>query len=142
MIGRILLAVDDSAPSIAATRVAVALAAALGARLRAVTVVAGEVPPGPGPGSDRGRADSSAAVLRHVGRAAARSGIAAEGVALTGRPAMVILDQAAAWSADLIVVGRSARRGPAAHLGSQALQLLEFAEVPVLVVPYARARVP
>lgn len=55
--------------------------------------------------------------------------------AVHGRPASVVLDEAAAWSADLIVVGTRGL-GPftAALLGSVSDEIVDHATCPVLVV--------
>ena len=55
--------------------------------------------------------------------------------AVHGRPASVVLDEAAAWSADLIVVGTRGL-GPftAALLGSVSEEIIDHATCPVLVV--------
>ena len=59
-----------------------------------------------------------------------------EALTFHGQPARVILDQASAWGADVIVLGRSGvRRVGQPFVGSQVLHVLEFAEVPVVVVP-------
>ncbi len=52
-----------------------------------------------------------------------------------GIPHEVILEEAAVWGADLIVMGKLGRRG-IAHilLGSVAERVIEFSEIPVLVV--------
>jgi len=52
-----------------------------------------------------------------------------------GVPHEVILEEATQWGADLIVMGKLGRRG-IAHilLGSVAERVIEFSEVPVLVV--------
>ena len=76
MISRILLGVDDSPGGLAAARVAVDLAAGLGARLRVVNVVEDgklaetmEAVSGAGGGLRERRGDAAAAVLEHVGEA-------------------------------------------------------------------------
>ncbi|MEZ5094362.1 universal stress protein [Nocardioides sp.] len=124
MIGRILLAVDDSAPAFAAADLAIELAQTLTAELRAVTVAEeGHLP-------DR--------VLGAVASRARRAGVRVETVTLAdGMPPFELtLAEADRWGADLVVMGRSDQRrlGPA-YVGSQTSRLLEFAEIPVLVVP-------
>ena len=99
MITRILLAVDDSEGALAAARVAIDLAARLGARLRVVNVVQDgrfgqtlEAASGhPGLGARRGHA--AAAVLGHVAELARRCGVKAETSQLQGYPARRILDR-------------------------------------------------
>ncbi len=49
----------------------------------------------------------------------------------------MLLRVAQQWHADLIVMGRSDKRRPGVpYVGNQTEHLLEFASVPVLVVPY------
>ncbi len=124
MIHRILVPVDDSASALAAARVAVDLAAALGAELHALMVAEASHDP------DR--------VLRHVAAQARASGVpvTTTGVRDATPPFESALATAQTWRADLIVMGRSERRrGGRPYLGSQTEHLLEFAEIPVLVVP-------
>jgi nucleotide-binding universal stress UspA family protein len=119
---RILVAVDDSAAGLAATRVAVGLAAQLGASLRLVHVIADSPP--------------ATALFRHVEALARAAGVEAEHVELYGDPARLILEQARTWPAELIVIGRGLERevgGP--YVGREARMVLEFADQPVLVVP-------
>ena len=52
-----------------------------------------------------------------------------------GVPHEVILQEASSWGADLIILGKLGRRGIAqVLLGSVAERVIEFSEVPVLVV--------
>lgn len=123
---RILVAVDDSPAGLAATRVAVGLAARLGASLRLVHVVADSPP--------------AAAVFRHVEALARVAGVEAEHVELYGEPARLILEQARTWPAELIVIGRGLDHevgGP--YVGRETRMVLEFADQPVLVVPVRSA---
>jgi nucleotide-binding universal stress UspA family protein len=142
---RILLAVDGSAGSLQATRLALRLAASRGAALRVVAVVrkdrAGPLVDRAGAGSsagERGR-ESLEDALAHVVRAGAEAGLTVESalrVAPDVEPYEVILDEAERWPADLIVVGRGTHHGIGrVLLGSQADHVLEFATLPVLVVP-------
>jgi nucleotide-binding universal stress UspA family protein len=134
---RILLAVDDSPGGVRAAREAVRLASAMDAHLRAVTVM--PEPAGGVAGTSRaaevGPGDS-AAVLDFVLEIAAREQLAVETLVLSGQPARVVLDQARAWPADLIVVGRSGRHHIGEHyVGADVKHILEFSESPVVVVP-------
>ncbi|WP_170297340.1 universal stress protein, partial [Georgenia thermotolerans] len=71
-----------------------------------------------------------------VAAAARRAGVAAETVSQTGEPAPVVLAEADRWAADLLVTGRADPRAASrAYVGTVTRELLEFAEVPVLVVP-------
>jgi nucleotide-binding universal stress UspA family protein len=124
MIHRILLTVDDSTPALAAARVAIALADSLGAELHAVTVAE--------EGHDPDR------VLRHVEAQASRAGVpvTTTGIRDGSPPFEQVLSTALGWRADLIVMGRSDRRRTGRpYVGSQTEHLLEFTEIPVLVVP-------
>ncbi|MEZ5094762.1 MAG: universal stress protein [Nocardioides sp.] len=129
MIGRILVAVADSAPSLAAARAAVGLASTLGAELRVLTVADRDRDPEP--------------ILRHVEGLARRAGVAVSTQAERDGvpPFESTLAAAREWHADLIVMGRTdERRTGRAYLGSQTEHLLEFTEVPVLVVPDGGSR--
>lgn len=123
---RILVAVDDSPPALAAADAAVELARSEGAELRFVTV------------REPGRDPSSA--LRYVTGRARSAGLDPSETAIDGgQPFEILLREAKAWAADLIVIGRSDKRPPGTpYVGSQTEHLLEFATVPVLVVPHVR----
>jgi nucleotide-binding universal stress UspA family protein len=145
VIHRILVAVDDSPAALAAAGLAVRLASECGATLRLVTVVAdaavadrlrAELGSEPGDGLARRRAAAADAVLRHVARSAVQAGVQVQTVQVEGEPAARVLQQAGAWDADLIVVGRSDLPGAGQpYVGALTRQVLEFAEQPVLVVP-------
>lgn len=124
---RILLAVNDSPAGLAAARTAIRLARETSGLVRAVHVL-GHAAAG---GEERG-----SAVLDFVAGLADRAGVAVEVSTMVGRPALAILEQAADWHADVIVLGRSGvRHVGQPFVGSQVLHVLEFAEVPVVVVP-------
>jgi nucleotide-binding universal stress UspA family protein len=77
-------------------------------------------------------------VLSWVAELAAGRGVPATVVARDGEPSRRILEEAEAWGAELIVMGRSDRRGPSSpYLGSETAHVLEFSERPVLVIPRA-----
>lgn len=132
MIARILLAVDDSADSFAAVRVAVELAGGLGARLRIVHVSA--------PGSTAARAPGEdGAILTRMAAIAAAAGVTAESDLRAGVTGHEVLEAAREWPADLIVLGRAAHHvSGAPYVGAETRHVLEFAEQPVLVVPRGR----
>lgn len=123
MIERILVAVDDTGPAIAAARFAIGLADDLGATLDVVTVVGSA--PGPPP------------ILDHVRAMADRAGVPVTVRAIRdAQPYESILAAALAAGDDLIVMGRTNRRGSGRpYVGSQTEHVLEFAEVPVVTVP-------
>jgi nucleotide-binding universal stress UspA family protein len=85
------------------------------------------------------RARAGAAVLRRIAGLAARAGVAAETAELVGDPADMLLADADRSGADILVLGRGDQAGdrrPA--IGTQARRVLEFAQLPVLLVPPAR----
>jgi nucleotide-binding universal stress UspA family protein len=139
---RILLAVNDSPAGLAAARAAIHFAKQSGGQVRAVHVL-GEAGARDGPrrGAPRVEVDhrpagDSASVLGYVTGLAERAGVAVDVLTLRGQPARSILDQASTWQADVIVLGRSGvRHVGQPFVGSQVLHVLEFAEVPVVVVP-------
>ena len=140
---RILVAVDDSPAALAATRAAVVLAERTGGCLRFVTVLGDDqlergLAHGPHDAQTlAGRRDAAAAaLLRHVGAAAARAGIDSDEVSRRGEPVAVLLAEARDWAADLVVLGRSDVGGTGrSYVGRVTRQVLELAEQPVLVVP-------
>jgi nucleotide-binding universal stress UspA family protein len=147
VISRVLLAVDDSADSLAAARLAVELAHLAGISLRAVHVEADHglddalrsASSRPAIRARRGRAE--AAVLTRVREMARDSGVDIETELLTGDVGRAVLDAARDWSADLVVVGKSARSASGEpYVGTMTRHILEFCEQPVLVVPPPEAR--
>jgi nucleotide-binding universal stress UspA family protein len=141
VITHILLAVDDSRDSLAATRLAVELAKGLGARIRAVHVSANhgleasiEAATGSPLGLRRGQAD--VALLARVAALAEGAGVSVETALLTGRVEAALLRAARDWEADLVVIGKSGRAAVGdPYVGSLTRHVLEFAEQPVLVAP-------
>jgi nucleotide-binding universal stress UspA family protein len=140
MISRILVAVDDSAAAFHAADVAIALAADRGCTLCAVSVLqnhalderisaASELVAGR-------RVLAGNAALRHVQRRAEAAGVAVDTVQVSGSPAPAVLAESRRWGADLVVIARASRQGVGVpYVGVEAQRILEFAEVPVLVVP-------
>jgi nucleotide-binding universal stress UspA family protein len=142
-IHRVLVAVDDSPAALRAAQVALDLAIGWRAQLRLVAV-AGDHALGAlldtalpdGEATERVE-QGGRALLRHLADTARRQGLDVDTVQLSGEPFREILDQAQSWRADLIVMGRSDRRGPSSpYLGSVTAHVLEFADRPVLVVPH------
>ena len=120
---RILVAVDDSSPAMAAAASAIELASDMDAELHFVSVAESD--------------HDLATALRHVRHLAERAGRSATSTTANGgQPFEVLLRVADEWQADLIVMGRSDVRLPGVpYVGSQTEHLLEFTTVPVLVVP-------
>lgn len=139
----ILLAVNDSPEAFHAAEVAVALARRLSARLRAVSVVAETVaashgePPKPTRDGDM----SAQAALQHVTMLAKKAGVDLLTVKRYGSVAAEILDEALTCEADLILMARVGPPGHVLeHLGSTTQHVLEFATMPVMVVPARHPR--
>jgi nucleotide-binding universal stress UspA family protein len=139
---RILVAVDDSPAALAAVHAAVELALLGGGRIRFVHVIGdGDLVRalsriGHEDRLDAKRDQAAASLLRHVSAAADRAGVLAETATVTGEPAGLLLAAARDWDAQIVVMGRSDVRGPGrAYVGSVTRAVLEFSEVPVLVVP-------
>lgn len=129
MMERLLVAVDDSAPAFAAAAIAIDLARKQEADLLVVTVAEPGV--------------NSAAILDHVAGLARRAGVEATGITADGGQAFeALLTVAHEWGADLVIMGRSDVRRPGQpYVGSQTEHLLEFTDIPVLVVPEPKSRV-
>ncbi|HEX6872247.1 MAG TPA: universal stress protein [Micromonosporaceae bacterium] len=144
MIGKILVAVDDSPASLAGARLAVELAQATGATLHAVSVVAmgalNRRGAAVGNGALRaGREHTADTLLRYIRELAGQAGVPLESAVVDGQAAGHVLDRCRSIGADLIVLGRSDTAGPGQpYVGSQTRHVLEFADVPVLVVPPRR----
>jgi nucleotide-binding universal stress UspA family protein len=129
MLKRILIAVDDSAPALAAAELAIELGQVLTTELRFVSVI------------EVGR--TTDAILRHIAGMTAAAGLAASFLAIDDgeHPFELLLDAARGWDADLVVMGRSDNRRPGEpYVGSQTEHLLEFTDIPVLVVPVQTLR--
>jgi nucleotide-binding universal stress UspA family protein len=149
---RVLVAVDDSPPGLSAARLAVELCAGWRAELRVVTVLADggldAALAGPAAHADEvaaareRRGGGLSAVLGHVESQARARGVPVTTATLRGVAASRVLSEARSWRADLVVLGRSGQHSHSATpgLGSQVRHVLEFAEVPVLVVPADRPR--
>jgi nucleotide-binding universal stress UspA family protein len=146
VIERILLAVDDSPDSLAATRLAVTLARELHAQLRAVHAIADhevdaaiESATGRPVGARRGHA--AASLFARVSALAETEGVAVDTLLLGGGIGAAILDAARDWEADLVVIGKSARLATGEpYVGPLTRHVLEFADEPVLVVSARRQR--
>lgn len=138
----LLLCVDGSAASIAATRVAIHVARDRGAKLHALFVVedgglAARIDEAiDGHGSSEQLLDSGTALLGRVREQALSAGVAFDAATAGGEPFERILECAERLQPDFIIMGRTGRRGPGrALLGSEVEHVLEFTEWPVIVVP-------
>lgn len=146
MYTRILASVDGSQHSEHALRHAVGLAKALGAALRIVHVVdMGLLPLGPELALDthkpaETRSAEGKKLLAAAAEVARTADVAAEArLLVTGVPAQqvatLIVQEAASWPADVIVLGATGR-GRLGHLllGSVADAVAKAAAIPVLLV--------
>ncbi len=124
---RALVAIDDSTPALAAAALAIELAKNQPFEINFTTVSE------PGSNAD--------AILGHVANLAANAGVSATLTTTDdGKPFEALLATAAQWKADVIIIGRSDIRRPGGpYVGSQTEHLLEFTDIPVLVVPEPRA---
>ncbi len=134
---RILVCADGSRASLEAARIAIDLAQRWQSELRAVYVVERSAIDGePAPDVVVRLKESGHAILERIAALGAVRGVTVESGLLEGVPFDVILQDARAWHADLIVMGRTGRTGPGrALLGSEAERVLEFSDRPVLIVP-------
>lgn len=144
---RVLLAIDGSPSSEAACSVVDTLAWPAGTSI----LVLGVVPPMPLGGAlaavpipESSEAEIEAALgtcLRATVGALLRPGRRVERRLVAGRPATCIVDEAAAWEADLIVVGsRGLGRLSTMLLGSVSAEVVDHAPCPVLVTRSASVR--
>ena len=134
---RILVCTDGSRASLEAAREAIDLARRWRSELRAVYVVEHAAIDGEA-GADvvERLRQSGRAILERIASMGAAQGVEVDGALLEGVVFDVILEDARAWNADLIVMGRTGRTGPGrALLGSEAERVLEFSDRPVLIVP-------
>jgi nucleotide-binding universal stress UspA family protein len=75
------------------------------------------------------------AALRYVAELATTAGVVLRRCQRTGEVADQVLREATRQGADLVVARPNGHRVGSSALGGQAAQVLEFAEVPVLLVP-------
>jgi nucleotide-binding universal stress UspA family protein len=149
MYERILVPVDGSSTSKRGLDEALKIAARLGSSVRIVHVVddASLAMATSALATNVGDllvslADAGAGILEDAGRSAQARGVAFD-TALrhntAGRVSDVIVQEAADWRCDLIVIGTHGRRGAGRLLlGSDAEQVLRTAPVPVLLVRAAK----
>ncbi len=143
MTDTVLVAVSDSPAAFEAAEVAVELAARIGATLHALSVLGTGALNGRLEGADHlnvVREQAATAALRHVAALCATAGVACTEIRRHGQVAAQILEYAHDVGATVIVmacVDRPSHTLP--YVGSQTLRVLEFATVPVLVVPVRRS---
>ena len=146
MTERFLVVVDDSAAALHASRVAIDLAAAVGARLTLVTIVedhvldaqlhAAAIPDVTGR-----RVQGAQAMAARVAAMAGHRGVLADTEVLIGHGAKQVLAAVGRCGAKLIVVAREPQLTAGGRTPPVNVEhLLEFADVPVLVVPAAPDR--
>jgi nucleotide-binding universal stress UspA family protein len=123
MMERILVAVDDSGPALAAADLAIRVAKSWNAEVLFVAVAEDGLDLEP--------------VLQHVLGLASAAAVAATATTRRGTPPIEeILAAADEWRADLLVMGQSDKRHPGGpYVGSQTEHVLEFSSLPVLVAP-------
>jgi nucleotide-binding universal stress UspA family protein len=139
---RLLVAVDDSAAALRAVDIALRLAAATDAEVRFVHVTVdgtlrSALAQGGGQGELRDRVGRGVgALLDHVAAGARRVGVRHTVESLFGEPEVEVIAEARSWAADLVVIGR-AHSGAVGrpYVGHVTRHILEFSDVPVLVVP-------
>jgi nucleotide-binding universal stress UspA family protein len=138
----VLVGVDDSPVSLRALHAALQLCRAGGGVLRAVTVVtdgtlelALQAASAEPRGGER-RRQAGGWVLQHAARLASAADVVAETVQVEGEPGAAIIAETASWHADIVVVGRAELVGMGhPYVGLVTQHVLEFSDVPVLVVP-------
>ncbi|CAI9400289.1 universal stress protein [Nocardioides sp. T2.26MG-1] len=141
-LGRLLVAVDDSAAALRAVDIALRLATANDADVRFVHVTVDgtlrrALAPGGGQGELQDRVGRGVgALLDHVAARARRAGVRYTVESLLGEPEVEVMAEARSWAADVVVIGR-AQSGAVGrpYVGHVTRHILEFSDVPVLVVP-------
>jgi len=141
MYGKILVPVDGSNPSACGLREAIRLAADQRAELRCIHVIDEHIlfdAPFAYPDLLEKMRDAGTTILEDASDRAREAGIRTETVLRESagrRVSRTILDEAASWPAELIVMGTHGRRG-LSHLalGSDAELVVRESPVPVLLV--------
>lgn len=128
MIHRVLVVVEDSVGGLAAGRAGIEICRGLGAELRGLAIESS--------GGSTSPTSSASDVLAHLKAMCGQAGVEVATVHERDDPAQAILAQARDFAAQLIVIGRSNDHGTGQPFISRYVQrVLEFSEVPVLVVP-------
>ena len=110
---KLLLAVDESKFSEAATQAVIAQYPALGTEVEVLNVVdlAMPIPTSYGGGYRLESLKHGQEIVQHTGKELSQTGFLVHTVVEEGDPKTKILDRAATWKADVIVMGSHARRG-------------------------------
>jgi len=142
MTDTVMVAVSDSPAAFDAAEAAIELAARLGAPVHALTVLGTGAITGDLDGPEHlnlVREQAATAALRHVSALCSAAGVPCIEARRAGNVAAQILDHAREIGATVIVMACVDRPGHMLpYVGSQTLRVLEFATVPVLVVPVRR----
>ena len=139
---KILVATDGSEASLKAARMAVALAARPGTELLVAHVVDDEVVRELGRALPKDEKEARQALsenaqkyVAEIEKLAQQSSVATRGIVEHGTPHETILKLADKEKADLLVMGKTGRRGLRRALaGSVTRRVIDLAEIPVLVV--------
>jgi nucleotide-binding universal stress UspA family protein len=139
---KILVATDGSDASLKAARTAIALAAQPGSELVVVHIVDDEVVKDLARALGKDEKDARSAItdsarkyLAEIERLAQQSSVACRGVVEHGTPYDAILNLAEGEKVDLVVMGKTGRRGLRRALaGSVTRRVIDLAETSVLVV--------
>ena len=146
---RILVAIDGSATGQRGLKEAIDIAADTGARLRIIHVVDESILASAEAGMSASAiisqfVEAGRAILKMASEAAKQRGVAAETALhedLPARVSEIIVQDAKAWKAELIVLGTHGRRGlRRAALGSDAEAVVRNSPVPVLLIRYDASR--
>jgi nucleotide-binding universal stress UspA family protein len=141
----ILVAIDGSPASLAASEEAIDLAARLSARLIVISVVSALEPMAPGavwPGTVSAAREEAEGITRRIVDQARRAGVEATYLTFEGQPGEAIVQAAQAEGADMVVVGAHGRSVVGRLLlGSVSEYLVRHCGVPVLVVHPTEAHV-
>jgi nucleotide-binding universal stress UspA family protein len=142
---RILVAIDGSATGQRGLKEAIDIAAETGARLRIIHVVGESILAYADAGMSARAVisqfvEAGNTILKMALEAAKQRGVAAETALhedLRARVSEIIVQDAKAWNAELIVLGTHGRRGlRRAALGSDAEAVVRNAPAPVLLIRY------
>ncbi len=137
---RLLACVNSAPAALAAARLAIHMATRHDSEIKALMVVEDDGRTMPLGGvrttSEDDPERESRAILERVATIARERGATIETVSKRGDALRVVMAEAEEWKPDLILIGRTGRRGPGSPmLGSLTAHVLEFSRWPVVVVP-------